>query len=831
MRIVASRAQLMTVHCPLKTSGMVSCKIRSTEADVMLRESQNLSDLVVACRNSPVDCVISGPLKQLSRFERSCEEKKIKSRKLDVPYGFHWPSINPIMRPLEELSSTIRWSKPKIPIMSTVFGRLITSDQDFASDYVARHACQPVLFEDCMNAFQVQGTLDQALCIEIGPHPISLPMIRSMVASEICPCVPTLQKGIQCWKSLSTTLCQVAPLVDKIDWRAVFESSQARMTDLPLYPLRGKPFEVPYREDHPRIDDVNSHPYASHSDTGLRLLPRRMPSLDGHSFQTDTDILGPLILGHDVGGTAICPASVFAEMALEAPRAVLDLSPSDVVTATETKFANSLIYAPSEDAKKVRIHVADKSQSESVTFRITVIDSETSDESLCCYGVITIKDAQDLESRWVREAAIVRRQKEYLLGNRHSSISRFQKRVLYDVVFTRVVRYSEEYQCLNELSISESSLEGIGTFKIPNVHEAAYQPDVLIRWSDVLLHAAGFIANMTIGQEEIGICTSVDSIEILYDNIDFSDTFTVYCSLIDAVKGVIMADAFAMNNRGEVVGIIRGMEFKRLRLSNLKHVLELRPSPNATVIESRSPKTVVASPPVHIDTLSAPPVKAPGPSTLHIKQTLSQILCEISGLQVQDLNYRSSLEALGIDFTMQIEMTMKLRQAFPDKDLDHNVLSVCENLYALEATIASTLGATADNTPDNAQSGINTPASVDQSGSSSNSSSTVSLQSSVSSGTPAEGVQMNSTAIHSSPGHHNPLYLFHDGSGMVNQYSGILHLGRSLHAFFDPYFFTPKRQFSSIQEMAAKYTSYLTASETPSMILGGGLRSYSLSSY
>lgn len=827
MRIVASRAKLMTAHCPLKASGMVACKLRATEADAMLRGNENLSGLVVACRNSTVDCVISGPVEKLAQLERNCEEKKIKSRRLDVPYGFHSPSMDPIMRPLEELGSSVHWAKPTIPVMSTVFGRLISSDQDFASDYLALHARQPVLFEDCMNAFESQGILDEALCVEVGPHPISLPMIRSMVASESCSYVPTLQKGVAGWKSLSATLCQLVPLTDKINWRAVFELSQARMTDLPAYPLRGKPFKVPYKEDHPTIEDGDLDPSASYPDTGLKLLPKMIPALYGHSFQTSTDLLGPLILGHDVGGTAICPASVFLGLALEASRAVLDLAPSDVLIATEVKFANPLTYAPSDDAKKVRVHISDKPQSEPVTFRITVVDSQTSDESLCCSGAVTIKDAQDLESRWVRDAAIVRRQKEYLLGNKHNPTSRFQKRVLYDVVFTRVVKYSREYQSLSELSISESSLEGIGTFKVPNVSEAAYQPDVFIRWCDVLLHSAGCIANMTIGQEEIGICALVDSVEILYDKIDFNDTFTVYCSLIDAVKGAIIADAFAINTSGEVVGIIRGMAFKRLRLSTLQHILKPRPSPKTTATESQLSKTMVISSPLSISPVSS--VKAPEASTPPVKQTLTQILCEISGLQVQDLVYSNSLEALGIDSMMQIEMTIKLRQAFPGKDLDHNVLSVCENLYALEATISSILGATTNNTPDNAQSGFNTPASLDQSGSTSNASSTASLQSSVSDDTPAEGAQMNSTTIHSSSSHHSPLYLFHDGSGMVSQYSGIQDLGRTLHAFFDPYFFTPKRQFSTIQEMAARYTSYLTVSKTPSMILGGELRFFAVS--
>ena len=332
------------------------------------------------------------------------------------------------------------------------------------------------------------------------------------------------------------------------------------MTDLPEYPLNGKIFKVPYRESR---HDIGLHSSASHTDTGLRFLPKMLPSVDGHLFETTTNLLAPLISGHKVGGTAICPASVFFELALEGARAIIDMSLAEVLVGTDMRFANQFIYTPSDKPKRVLVH----SPYASVEFRVTIMGDQVREESICCSGRVVIKDASDLKTRWIRDAALVRRQSDYLSRDEYNRTSRFQKRVLYDVVFTRVVKYSQEYQSLSELSISETSLEGIGTFKVPNVSEASHQPDVFVRWCDVLLHSAGCITNLTIGQEEICICAHVESIELLYDNINFTDTFNVYCSLVDAVKGAIIADAYAVNPQGEVVGIIRGMEFKRLRLS------------------------------------------------------------------------------------------------------------------------------------------------------------------------------------------------------------------------------------------------------------------------
>lgn len=107
MRIAASRAKLMTTHCTPKASGMTVCKLHSLEADAMLRESENFSGLRVACRNSNTGCVVSGPLDRLLNFEEACADKNIKANRLDVPYGFHSASMDPILPSLKELGFSV----------------------------------------------------------------------------------------------------------------------------------------------------------------------------------------------------------------------------------------------------------------------------------------------------------------------------------------------------------------------------------------------------------------------------------------------------------------------------------------------------------------------------------------------------------------------------------------------------------------------------------------------------------------------------------------------------------------------------------------------------
>ena len=127
-----------------------------------------------------------------------------------------------------------------------------------------------------------------------------------------------------------------------------------------------------------------------------------IPAEDGHLFETTTDLLGPLILGHEVGETAICPTSVLLELALEEARAVFDVSPTEVLLAIDTRSANPLVYMPSEKPKRARVYISDQSVHAVLDFRVTLIDVDQGlGESLCCSGGISMKNAGDIKSRWI----------------------------------------------------------------------------------------------------------------------------------------------------------------------------------------------------------------------------------------------------------------------------------------------------------------------------------------------------------------------------------------------------------------------------------------------
>jgi iterative type I PKS product template protein len=804
---------MMTDKCAANTSGMLACKLSSEKAEELITRYPGVSQLTVACLNGIDDCVVSGPLAEIDVFQEYCKSLNIKVKLLDVPYAFHSLAMDPIMEPLQALGRSINFAPPEIPIFSNVFGRLF-EEQDFSNDYFALHARQPVRFAEGLLHLQSRESLDGAVFLEMGPQPTTIPMVRSSVPSKSCTYLSALKKGQDAWTSISQTLAAISLLQVSVSWREVFLGTSANVTSLPGHPLFGSTYMIPYQEPFQIANSSKLNPANRHTKTGFHLLPwlKNQPSLEDVSiFETTSEILGPLILGHQVRGTSICPASVFREIALEAAQSALHILEGQTLVVTGMSFASPLIYLPSQQTDVVTVYITKHELDTGVDFRITSHSTNDRMENQHCTGIVSLQNLQIHGSHWRRDAAIIARQSHYFSGIGKNYLSTFRSQVLYETIFTRVVKYSPEYQSLDYLSVADSNLEGIGFFKLRPKSENGYlAPPV---FTDTLLHAAGFIANLAVKSDEAGICAHVESIEIAYRDINYADTFTVYFSLLE-IKGAILADAIALNALGEVVAVVRGMEFKRLRLSTFQQMLSRqstidRPENFPVEQERLALSTGLDTPPTIGDGINTP-IDSNDIFLHDVRVALKNIVMEFGGFSEQDMDYTKSLDELGIDYLMQIEIISKLTRMFPRQaGLDHHILSECETLESLENTLANILQSSKSVTSSNGASVSTTHQNSCQI-------------------TPVPSDYSSSNTIHKVPvelhvslGEASPLCLFHDGSGQISMYERLQDHDRSTYAFFDLHFGTHHRPNDSINQMAAYYVSLLSKSKLSSLIVGG----------
>ncbi|KAH6950062.1 beta-ketoacyl synthase [Fusarium avenaceum] len=853
-RIVASRAKMMDEYCPSGTSGMLACHMTPKESQAIISTEPALDGLSLACHNGARDCVIGGPLTQLEALQKRCKTQSIRSKLINVPYAFHTSAMDPIMEHLRVLGRTVKYGDAAIPVISNVDGRLLSDN--LTSDYFADHARQPVCFQEGILSVQSligSSNLDDSLFIEIGPQPTLLPMLRDSIPSSSCAYLGTLQKGRDAWVSLTQTVAAISLRKVPVNWRGVFTGTSAEVVSLPGHLLQGRKFFIPFQE-HREVTNTPSttKPVANLVMTQHPLLPwlrTDTSSTDELKFETDMATLGPLISGHDVGGTPICPASVFHELAVEAAQTLLDPTETQVLVASDISFSSPLVYlhsSPSHRDTTVCVHITRQSNASPPTaiFKVTSRASPTySTETAHCSGNIVVRSLPVNSSQWARDHALVSRQSRHFSGAGKDQTSTFRTKLLYETIFTRVVKYGPEYQTLQYIDVADSNLEGIGSFKIPSsAHRLDSQRKYLVNpvFTDTLLHAAGFIANLAIGSNEIGICSGVESMEIAYHEVDYRDTFKIYCNLLE-IKGAILADSIAIDSSNRVAAVVRGMEFKKLQLTTFQLALSRMSSGEATkpdamrkqqlparLTSARMPDQTYKSQTNQNIATPSPAYSSPARTKSGMSQVLRDIVVEVGGFTEQNINYTMSLADLGIDSMMQIEIASKLSRLFPGQaGLSHHALSECETLEELDSMLLSVIQPSSQALPRQA-SAVKSPSSISQLSSSestqahtpaSSASSDISELSSDSRNLPV--------TLHTSEGTQTPLCLFHDGSGQISMYKRLRGHDRTVHAFFDPYFcnFEGRRSFySSVEQMAEDYVSMIISNakcRSSPLILGG----------
>lgn len=687
LKLVALRARMMMSKCQRKTSGMLTCRYSATEVEGILSKSNTFSGLSVACSNSPGDSVLAGPLEELEKFEAHCLKAGKKAKNLSVPYGFHSAFMDPIVEPLKQLGKSIKFCEPTIPIGSNALGR-ITTLQDLGFEYFANHARQPVKFFDLLKDIQLRGMLNNAVLLEIGPHPTTLPMLRNSLVGERCKYMPTLQRDRGPWMSISDSLGQLSLLGTGVGWRKVFNGTEAKLIDLPGHPLATAEYGVRYKEADMLATAKEVAP--SGTKTGYTLLPFALPLLstaDCHVFETNLYTLRNHIRGHAVGGVAICPASIYHEMILEAAQTIQQLSKESVYSIRNIIFDSPLLYDASKEQEPIRICLTKGPLPTELYFKVVSYQQDSALETMHCSGIVTQTDVLNIQTKFAREAAMVKRQEGHLFAGQGRSLNAFQTQMIYETIFTRVVIYSGEYHSLQSLHITKSNTEGYGTFQIPpQVHslESISSPT----FTDTLLHAAGFIANISVPSTELCVCRKVESIQLLYADIDFSRTFTVYCSLFDDREATVIANAFALDNNGNVVASVKGMHFKRLRLSSFRAHLdrlvsssktERHASPIMPLGRPLSPslQTTRANPTTFLPTtgMSSPE---------DTKTKLLKFISELCGISEKAIDSSKDLGTLGIDSLMLLELYSTLKKEFPLQKLDEPALHNCNTLGDIE---------------------------------------------------------------------------------------------------------------------------------------------------
>ncbi|KAG9308914.1 putative polyketide synthase [Chiua virens] len=842
LSIVAKRARLMSQACAVGRTGMVSVALASAQVQEILTTHASFSNVAVACVNTESSCVVSGPVDQLRMFTiHLAGVFGCKTVVLQVPLGFHSSAMDPILNDLRDHVATLPVHPPSIPIASNVTGTVVPVGDGlvFQADYFVKHCRQPVLFSRGLR--ELAQYLDSSkidVWIDVSPHAICLPMIETTL------CFPSMLKEIPAWKTLMGSLAQLYRTTVPVDWRRVFDEriSGYSCVELPSYPFDSQKFWVPYSN---RAVPATPKPTFEHQPLDHVMLSSwaQVPSQQNGNaaiFETPICSLAKYIEGHRVGGYALCPASVYLEQALAGAAATQRQMDLDfgrcmpVLRAVE--FARPLVLhhgIPLVIHTHVTVH-EDGTGSFSISSRL----ESSRAEHVHVHGDLRFSSIRETTSNLALELpGIIRRTK--VLACQEETPEVFTTHTAYEVVFPRVVDYSKDYHTIQSLTVGGDGASGIARVLISG--SLAVQPVFL----DTMLHIAGFIVNTRGDISDAYICSGIGLLKVLRDLVDDNRSYSIHCTnnWIPSCE-FVAADIFAVQESDPpvVVAMLQGAQFRRVRLTNLYRGLAIAADPSGSrnrartnsnaIITPSSPRSVIygrsrsnthstisSATGFGIDNLKMDVSDADefdvgyseplSPQTLAAENggmsgingdgnCVRKIIAEVLEIaDSEEITDDTDLGSLGLDSLGSIEAQQALRVAFK-RPIPHNIFIKCPTLSALR---------------DFLMENFNDMDIADFKASDGETSSCHSY--------PHDVILV---PLQQCPGSlYTPLYLVHDGCGLVNHYERLLPLRRDVWGLSNPRFFSDE-PWKTLEDMAQAYAGAIEQhhdANEAGLILGG----------
>jgi acyl transferase domain-containing protein len=319
--LVGVRAQLLVERCTTGTHSMLAVQGPTSSITEALKDMVTPPN--IACINSPRETVLSGEAAEISDVSDRLCKAGYKCTQLKVPFAFHSAQVNPILDQFEKLAGSIHFGKEKIPIISSLLGRRLNESETVDAVYLRNHAREPVNFLGGLGSAQELGIIDeQAVWLEVGPHPVCLGMVKAIASSAIIA-APTLRRNESAYKTVSSSLSTLHTAGLNIDWNEYHRdfSDSVNLIELPSYSFDEKNYWIQYKGDwcltkgrlaskdevpllvdsKPKLSTTTVHTVTS------EIVEGDIAVVSIESDLSRADLRG-VVTGHVVNGAMLCPS-------------------------------------------------------------------------------------------------------------------------------------------------------------------------------------------------------------------------------------------------------------------------------------------------------------------------------------------------------------------------------------------------------------------------------------------------------------------------------------------------------------------------------------------
>ncbi|MFF3505788.1 SDR family NAD(P)-dependent oxidoreductase [Streptomyces sp. NPDC003247] len=229
-------------------------------------------------------------------------------RRLKVSHAFHSPHMDGVLEEFEQVVKGLKLRAPRIPLVSTVTGKVLSEREACSPRYWVRQLRDTVRFYDATRQLIEEGVTD---FVEIGPDAVLTGMIQGY-ADGAATSIPLMRAGRAETDTFVTALARAHARGVHVDLTPLFPG--ATRVDLPTYVFRRGHYwltPAPRTDAHSLGLDTVGHPLltavVTPADRDEAVVTGRItPGVHGW------------IADHVVDGTVLLPATAFLEIAAAA---------------------------------------------------------------------------------------------------------------------------------------------------------------------------------------------------------------------------------------------------------------------------------------------------------------------------------------------------------------------------------------------------------------------------------------------------------------------------------------------------------------------------------
>ena len=678
--LVGSRARLLEERCAANSHIMLATKSSTS----LLREHiVEYPQVQIACVNGTRETVLAGTVDDIDKVAEKLSTQGTKCTKLNVQFAFHSSQVDPILADYKNLAQSVTYNKPQIPVISPLLGTVLGENETVDGGYLAKHARETVDFIAGLSSAQQLGLIsEQTVWVEVGPHPVCMNFIKSELGSAVLT-VPSLRKGVAPFMTISESLAALHNAGLAIHWNEYHKDfiDCVRMLDLPSYAFDNKTYWIQYTGDwnlrkgqvmglaalpEPEIPKLST--------TTVHRVVSEVIDAEKATVVVESDLWRPDLLaaisGHVVNGTALCPSSIYGDMAMTIGEYLYKLVRPNSA-AVNMNVCHMEVFKPliANDGGKGQTLRLTATVSDIASERANLVFSSGSGKGEVHHAKCHVDFGSSAAwlSEWQRSAYLINGRINGLKSSATSGkVHRMLRGMAYKL-FGAFVEYDPKFRGMEEVILDSPELEATAHIAFQTT-EADGNFVCSPYWIDSVCHLAGFIVNAN---------DAVDSSKQVYvshgwESMRFAEplkadkTYRSYVKMQPLAGNMVAGDVYIFEG-DRIIGMCGALKFQCIPRTLLNTFLPPRgaAAPSKAPAAIKAPPKFVAAPRKLVRDMKAATASVKtGPSV--VSRVMDIIASEV-GVDVPELADGLDFANMGVDSLMSLSISGRIRE---ELDLD-----------------------------------------------------------------------------------------------------------------------------------------------------------------